>query len=162
MSVKLNLASRKKRHSSRWARAGFLPYPPLTVMTVAWLSQWQSIEAPNHCVPKMAFAIMIGKSCFVAIEAPVKPGHSHHCTCNHWSSHNAPQPHNPDASDYISTVGDCSTTSLMREMPFHVLASTCHHSMSAQKAGFLNHVIPPVKLRHEPKDQAWLRCSARD
>jgi len=49
-------------------------------MTAACLSQWQSTEAPNHCGPQMAIAIVIGRSSFTAIEAPAKPGHSHHYT----------------------------------------------------------------------------------
>ena len=87
----------------------------MITVTTATLSQWHSTHWPLHCIPHTTIENSIGSSSFGAIDNSFdRPSHFH---WNHLEPHDAPQPHEPDASVFsgLST----GTSFGISEMPFH-------------------------------------------
>ena len=94
-SEKPNSDSMKKRQRSKCISSGFLLVRVAITPTTASLSQWARTR-PRQVLPQTAAATTTANSSLKAIPLSQSRGHGH---CHHWSSHQAPQPQEPEASD---------------------------------------------------------------
>jgi len=91
----------KKRVRSICARWGSLLWHMFKITTTALLSHWVVTLCPLHFRPYRKSATMIRTGSFMAIWRCCDQ--SSHWSSNHSTPHQAPQPHEPDASD-VSTI----------------------------------------------------------
>ena len=99
--VKLIKAEKKNRHRRRWDRRGSFADRLLTIDTTARLSTWKQTCEPAHCLPQKAAAVSTGTNSLVA-ENQVG---GHYNWNQPWGRLNAPQPNEPEASEYTCTEG---------------------------------------------------------
>ena len=104
----------------------------MSTSTTAMLSTLKVTIFPLHWEPYNAAATTTGTSSFTATEQV--------CSCadqgrlNNFYCQSAPQPHEPDASEYTVMSDEYLCVSHSIEMPFHFSINKCHHKMSAQAA----------------------------
>ena len=95
--------------------------------TTAWLSQKHRTRQFDHRAPQRSTAMTTRINSFTMMEAPTNL--SSHCTWNQWVPCHAPQPHDPEASEAISTTGSCCAQG-KNETPFQSLTKTLHQAKS--------------------------------
>ena len=140
--------------------------------TTTWLSLWQMIWRLAHAPPQAVRARIIGISSFSTMDRAW--ARLSHCTWNQeWLSH-ALHPHEPEASDVISSWGRWEGGE-RKETPFHLVMKVFRHARSEQKP-VLRRIIgcegctacnkSIIRRRKDLPDlttlQAWLRRPIRD
>ena len=113
---------------------GSLQQPTLTTSTTAWLSQWTRTDCWLQLFPQIVHAITMVSNSFTAIDRCSHPTGQGYW--NHKGPHQAPQPNEPDASDYRWWSVSRSAGSASMDTPFHSSKKTCHHMRSERKDAF--------------------------
>ncbi len=130
-----HLAKKKDRHLIRCMALPILHRPVFTMETTAALLQRQETERPSHLLPQTATLSTIGSNSLTVIWKPSQLSGS-----RNWNQLppdvNAPQPHEPEASDVSTIWGVLRHTLLIGHAPFQMGKKQPHHLRSDRKAAF--------------------------
>jgi len=117
-----NCSLTKNNVQSMWAIYGSLLYLLFRVKTMALLSQWISTLCLLHLWPHRNEAINAGMRSLITIWRPCDC--TFHCSWSHAVPHQAPQPHDPEAS--VARITSLSCEPEINAVLFQCLVNMLH------------------------------------